>query len=102
MHNDSHDTHFVIFNKTGDAEYKPFVIAVPDVREIVLDGGEDFLILACDGLWDFLSEDDAARIVYNMVFENPGMYIFALFTKMLSYLNSEDVEEYCINNRVTL
>lgn len=48
------------------------MIAIPDVREIPLDGGEDFLILACDGLWDFLSEDDAARMVYNMVRENPG------------------------------
>ena len=57
----------------GDAEYKPYVIAVPDIREIPLDGGEDFLILACDGLWDFLSEDDAARTVYEMVCNNPGM-----------------------------
>jgi protein phosphatase 1E len=46
---------------------------VPDIREIPLDGGEDFLILACDGLWDFLSEDDAARTVYEMVCSNPGM-----------------------------
>lgn len=56
----------------GDFEYKPYVIAIPDVREIPLNGGEDFLILACDGLWDFLSEDDAARMVYNMVRDNPG------------------------------
>ncbi|XP_023311982.1 mucin-2 isoform X3 [Anoplophora glabripennis] len=56
----------------GDAEYKPFVIAIPDVREIPLDGGEDFLILACDGLWDFVSEDLAARTVYNLVTEDPG------------------------------
>ncbi|XP_044271557.1 proteoglycan 4-like [Tribolium madens] len=55
----------------GDAEYKPYVIAVPDIREIPLDGGEDFLILACDGLWDYLSEDDAARTVYEMVCNNP-------------------------------
>lgn len=56
----------------GDFEYKPYVIAIPDVREISLNGGEDFIILACDGLWDYLSEDDAAIIVYNMVRENPG------------------------------
>ncbi|XP_017770293.1 PREDICTED: protein phosphatase 1E-like [Nicrophorus vespilloides] len=56
----------------GDAEYKPFVIAVPEVREIPLSGSEDFIILACDGLWDFLSEEDAAMLVYKMVFDNPG------------------------------
>lgn len=59
----------------GDAEYKPYVTATPDVQEIPLTGGEDFLILACDGLWDFLSEDDAAYAVYNMVYNNPGISI---------------------------
>ncbi|KAI4460956.1 protein phosphatase 2c [Holotrichia oblita] len=60
----------------GDAEYKPYVTATPDVQEIPLSGGEDFLILACDGLWDFLSEDDAACAVYNMVANNPGTYLY--------------------------
>lgn len=67
----------------GDAEYKPYVIAIPDVREIPLDGGEDFLILACDGLWDFVSEDLAARTVYNLVTENPGMVVFSLLRSTL-------------------
>lgn len=59
----------------GDVDQKPFVTAVPDIRKIALDGGEDFLILACDGLWDHLSEDDAAKTVYNMVIQNPGIYL---------------------------
>lgn len=46
--------------------------AYPDVREIPLDGGEDFLILACDGLWDVVSEDSAARMVYRLIAEDPG------------------------------
>ncbi|XP_060528777.1 nascent polypeptide-associated complex subunit alpha, muscle-specific form-like [Cylas formicarius] len=54
----------------GDANHKPFVIAIPDVREISLDGGEDFLIIACDGLWDFTSEDAAAQQVYDMLAED--------------------------------
>ncbi|KAF7276137.1 hypothetical protein GWI33_010894 [Rhynchophorus ferrugineus] len=56
----------------GDGYYKPHVTAIPDVREIPLDGGEDFLILACDGLWDVVSEDRAAQEVYYLVAENPG------------------------------
>ncbi|XP_076265409.1 uncharacterized protein LOC143199457 isoform X2 [Rhynchophorus ferrugineus] len=55
----------------GDGYYKPHVTAIPDVREIPLDGGEDFLILACDGLWDVVSEDRAAQEVYYLVAENP-------------------------------
>ncbi|CAG9831162.1 unnamed protein product, partial [Diabrotica balteata] len=54
----------------GDPEYKPFVIAVPDIQEIMLDG-DDFLVLACDGLWDIISEGTVARTVYNLVTENP-------------------------------
>ncbi|XP_066146248.1 uncharacterized protein [Euwallacea fornicatus] len=54
----------------GDADYKPHVTAIPDVKEIALDGDEDFLIIACDGLWDYLSEDAAAQEVYYMIAEN--------------------------------
>ncbi|XP_030764187.1 SH3 domain-containing protein C23A1.17-like isoform X2 [Sitophilus oryzae] len=55
----------------GDADYKPHVIAIPDVREIPLDGGEDFLVLACDGIWDVLSEDAVAQEVYYLIKEKP-------------------------------
>lgn len=62
------------------------MIAIPDVREIPLNGGEDFLILACDGLWDFLSEDDAARLVYKMVLENPGRSLVLFLLKLIYFL----------------
>lgn len=51
---------------------------MPDVREIPLNGGEDFLIIACDGLWDFVPEDEVARKVYNLIRENPGKIIYIL------------------------
>lgn len=62
----------------GDADYKPHVTAIPDVKEIFLDGAEDFLIIACDGLWDFVSEDAAAQEVYYMIAENPGKLFLKL------------------------
>lgn len=55
----------------GDLEYKPYVIAVPDIQEIPLNGSEDFLILACDGLWDVISEKEAAQCVYEELAHNP-------------------------------
>lgn len=51
---------------------------MPDIREIPLDGGEDFLIIACDGLWDVVSEDCAARNVYYLISENPGKTKFSI------------------------
>ncbi|KAG8296592.1 Protein phosphatase 1E [Homalodisca vitripennis] len=47
-------------------------IAKPDVEEITLDGTEDFLIVGCDGLWDFVTEQEATNLVYNHLQENAG------------------------------
>lgn len=32
-----------------------------------LDGSEDFLIIACDGLWDYVNEVTAAKLVYEQI-----------------------------------
>lgn len=74
-----HITYMHILLIKGDADYKPHVTAVPEVREIPLDGGEDFLILACDGLWDFVSEDFAAQVVYQSITEKSGKSIVNIF-----------------------
>ncbi|XP_063700424.1 uncharacterized protein LOC134830776 [Culicoides brevitarsis] len=55
----------------GPATYKPFVSNEPDICCIELDGEEDFLVMACDGLWDNLSEDEIAIAVYRQVKEDP-------------------------------
>ena len=34
------------------------VIAVPEVRHLRLEEGDEFLILACDGIWDVLSNQE--------------------------------------------
>lgn len=64
---------------SGDVEYKPYVSATPDIEEITLNGTEDFLILACDGLWDFVSERDASNAVYEQLQQNAGeCFVFDL------------------------
>jgi hypothetical protein len=39
----------------GDRPLKRYVIALPDVRHEHIDGGEECVILASDGLWDVVS-----------------------------------------------
>ena len=56
----------------GDGEYKPFVSAEPDVTTVEIDGSEDFMILACDGLWDTLTPAEATQIVFDNVRQNQG------------------------------
>ena len=69
---------FVIFNPTarvmgslavarafGDNLYVPAVLITPrpDVQTVDLVNGGEFLILACDGLWDVVSNEEACAIV---------------------------------------
>lgn len=58
----------------GDLMHKPFVSAEPEIECISLDGEEDFIVLACDGLWDVLSEDQVAINVYKKIKECPGEF----------------------------
>ncbi|KAI5632737.1 protein phosphatase 2C domain-containing protein [Phthorimaea operculella] len=55
----------------GDAQYKPYVTARPETATVDLDGDEDFVVVACDGLWDFVSEDDVALSVYRQIASDP-------------------------------
>lgn len=47
----------------GDAEHKPYISGEPDTEELDLEGDEDFLILACDGLWDVIKPSEAVNAV---------------------------------------
>lgn len=40
----------------GDHSMKSVVVSTPYVHELVLESMDDFLVLACDGLWDFVDE----------------------------------------------
>lgn len=71
----------------GNAKFKPYVTAVPDIVKISLTEKEDFLILGCDGLWDTVSEAEAAHIVYESVISNPGR-IFNIFSS-----NADDFKD---------
>jgi len=48
----------------GDPEVSSVISAVPDVRRFTFDFEPDSaLVVACDGLWDFLSEQDVADVI---------------------------------------
>lgn len=47
----------------GDLDLQPFISADPYVDVIDIADPPDFLILACDGVWDVISDEAACRIV---------------------------------------
>ncbi|KAG5676284.1 hypothetical protein PVAND_006132 [Polypedilum vanderplanki] len=71
----------------GDISHKPFVTAEPDIVELDLDGEEDFFVMACDGLWDSLTEDDVALTVYKKLKEDPSEYFFIIIFLTTTSIN---------------
>lgn len=57
---------------TGDAEHKPYICGDADSASTVLDGTEDYLILACDGFYDTVNPDEAVKVVSDHLKENNG------------------------------
>ncbi|XP_059853295.1 protein phosphatase 1E [Delphinus delphis] len=56
----------------GDAEHKPYICGDADSASTVLDGTEDYLILACDGFYDTVNPDEAVKVVSDHLKENNG------------------------------
>ena len=48
----------------GDLENKPAVTSEADVVSIELDGTEDYILLACDGIWDVIRPSKVPQLVY--------------------------------------
>lgn len=46
----------------GDKSMKPFVSAEPEVTTIPLRAGDEFILLACDGLWDVADNATARQV----------------------------------------
>ncbi|KAF6986487.1 hypothetical protein CFC21_004234 [Triticum aestivum] len=46
----------------GDYYLKPYVSAEPEVTAVERTGKDEFLVLASDGLWDVVSNDEACRV----------------------------------------
>lgn len=47
----------------GDRMLKPFVVAEPEVREFKRTSKDRYMIVASDGVWDTITNDDAAQLV---------------------------------------
>ncbi|EEY56002.1 protein phosphatase 2C, putative [Phytophthora infestans T30-4] len=53
----------------GDRMLKPFVVAEPEVKKFTRTEEDRYVVLASDGVWDTVSNDDAAQLV--LKYEDP-------------------------------
>lgn len=51
----------------GDLEAKPFVSHFPQIYKYKINSQDKFMILACDGLWDVLSNQDAIDFIIPLI-----------------------------------
>jgi len=65
----------------GDRDYKlnsslkpheQIITCVPDVKIRELTPGDEFIILACDGVWDILTNEEAVAFVSQWLKDHPG------------------------------
>lgn len=54
----------------GDVNLKDVVIAMPDVSSFHLMGNEEFVILATDGLWDVMSDEESVEMIRESLTQN--------------------------------
>ena len=71
--------HVFIFIILGDEGLKPCVTSEPEFLNVQLDGTEDFLVLASDGLWDFVEDNDVATEIYKFLIQYPGNFSFMFY-----------------------
>lgn len=79
----------------GDHCLKEFVIAEPSVRETIIQKdpqhSSSFLILACDGLWDVMSDEEAVQFVHNSPLENKDDIVSALVQEAIRRGTTDNV-----------
>ncbi|KAF4316955.1 hypothetical protein BBO99_00006360 [Phytophthora kernoviae] len=62
-----------------DEKVPPLLTAKPDVHDVELDANEDaFLILACDGLWDVITSEEATEILRDRIRLHGDLQLAAL------------------------
>jgi len=54
----------------GDLDCQPYVTHIPNIFKYNIDNKDNFLIIACDGLWDVLSNKKAVDFVRNLQANN--------------------------------
>ncbi|KAF3791541.1 kinase and PP2C-like domain-containing protein [Nymphaea thermarum] len=74
----------------GDDDLKPAVTAEPEITETDLSSDDEFLVMASDGLWDVLGNDEVVPIIRDTVKE-PSMCAKRLATEAVGRGSKDNV-----------
>lgn len=86
----------------GDLDFKKnaalphthqMVVATPDITTFTLQKGDEFLILACDGIWDVLSNQEAVDFVRKRI--KQGQDLKSICEEMCDHCLAPDLKGLC-------
>ena len=49
------------------------ISALPDVKKMTLTDEDEFMVLACDGIWNSMTSDDVVKFIKAKLTENPNI-----------------------------
>lgn len=82
------------FKRNSDLPHtEQMVIATPDITELELRDGDEFLILACDGIWDVMSNQEAVDFVRKRI--RQGQSLKEICEAMCDFCLAPDLKGLC-------
>ena len=55
--------HLAVARSIGDCDSTPYITHLAYINEVELQAGDEYLVLACDGLFDVLTDDEIAELL---------------------------------------
>lgn len=62
------------------------ISALPDVRRITLTDEDEFMVLACDGIWNFMTSEDVVKFVRAKLTENPAIKLTKICEEVCCFI----------------
>jgi protein phosphatase PTC1 len=81
----------------GDTRLKDWIIAEPFIAEIVLQPGDERLIMACDGLWDWMTDQHAVDLLYQRRVTDAAMASETLRKEALARGSEDNITVIVVN-----
>ena len=75
----------------GDADCKgDGVTSLPEITKVDLGGGDEYIVVACDGLWDVVSNEECVKMIKDTVKE-PGMCAKRLGSEAMTRMSGDNI-----------
>jgi len=71
----------------GDTDTAPYITSKPDIFTYKLNSGDDFMILACDGIWDVMTN----KQVVDFIYKNPQNTVRKLASHALKLGSTDNI-----------